>query len=110
MESYRIYKSLPLEDFEDCFAFVMAKVGLDITPIIQDTNWLKKEKPQSEDYWKEYLVTEIGKAILFCGAKLERNVFLSEEERYYFVVPEPLTDKKEETKNEDCNPEIPVHT
>ena len=24
MESYKIYKSLPLEDFEDCFAFVMA--------------------------------------------------------------------------------------
>lgn len=109
MESYKIYKSLPLEDFEDCFSFVMAKVGLDITPIVQDINWLKKEKPQSEDYWKEYMVTEIGKTILACENELERNVFLSEAERYYYIVPEPLTDKKEETENANTNPGIPVH-
>lgn len=59
MESYRVYKSLPLNDFMDDVQFIVAKCGLLITPIIQDINYLKHNDLHSEHYWKQHFMIKV---------------------------------------------------
>lgn len=61
MESYRVYKSLLLDDFMDHVQFIVAKCGLLITPLIQDINYLRQKQPDlhPEDYWKDHFMNKI---------------------------------------------------
>lgn len=59
MESYRVYKNLPLNDFMDDVQFIVAKCGLIITPIIQDINYLKHNDLHSEHYWKQHFMDKV---------------------------------------------------
>lgn len=42
MESYRVYKSLPLDDFMDNVMFIIGKANLHLVTLVQVTNRLKK--------------------------------------------------------------------
>lgn len=87
MESYRVYKSLSLEDFMDDVTFIVAKIGMYAIPIVQNINYLRKVKNESDDYWKRYFVEVIQKDILTNESKLDRNITISELERCYLFVP-----------------------
>ena len=87
MESYRVYKSLPLEDFMDNVTFIVAKIGMYAIPVIQNINYLRKVKDESDDYWKRYFMEVVQKDILRNEDKLDRNITISELERCYLFVP-----------------------
>lgn len=59
MESYRVYKSLSLDDFMDNVQFVTAKSGLLIAPLIQDINYKRHQNLQSEDFWKRRFMDNV---------------------------------------------------
>ena len=64
MESYRVYKSLPLDDFMNNVQFIVAKCGLLITPIIQDINYLKHNDLHSEHYWKQLFMNKVQNMLI----------------------------------------------
>lgn len=64
MESYRVYKSLPLDDFMNNVQFIVAKCGLLITPIIQDINYLKHNDLHSEHYWKQHFMNKVQNMLI----------------------------------------------
>ena len=83
MESYRVYKSLSLEDFMDNVAFIVAKIGIYVIPVVQNINYLRKVKDESNDYWKRHFIEVVQKAILTNESELDRNIAISELERCY---------------------------
>lgn len=87
MESYRIYKSLPLEDFMDNITFVVAKAGLYLVPLIQNVNYLRKCEPHSEEYWKEHFMDCAIKTMERHTDKMERHMQITEFEKFFMFVP-----------------------
>jgi hypothetical protein len=63
MESYRVYKSLPLSEYMDMTSFVMAKIGVLMTPDIQDINYLKAMHEYSDDELKQQFVQRVLKEL-----------------------------------------------
>lgn len=91
MESYRIYKSLPVDDFMEMTTFVVAKTGLLLTGLEQDMNYKRKKYP-NEDI-KTQFIEETKKLLSINDSKLEKNMSIFDMEKYYLFIP---TVKKQE--------------
>lgn len=91
MESYRIYKSLPLDDFMDNVQFVIAKCGLLITPLIQNVNYLRKALPRSDHYWKKRFMDDVRSLILKEESNLTREVIVQDMGSFGFWIITPVT-------------------
>ena len=85
MESYQVYRSLSLEYFMDNVAFVVAKIGIYVVPIIQNINYLRQVKNESDDYWKQHFMEVVQQIILTNENKLYRNIIISKMERCYLM-------------------------
>ena len=87
MESYRVYKSLPVDDFMDMTSFVVAKIGLDLIPLIQNTNQFRKIESHTDEYIKERFILDTKKQLELCYEHLEKEMNVMEMDRYYMFVP-----------------------
>lgn len=100
MESYRVYKSLPVDDFMEMTAFVMAKAGVSLIPLIQDFNhfrktienhtdaYLKKRfaANHTDEYLKEEFIAKVRKLIDSSEDRLIVGVDVFEDVKYYMFL------------------------
>lgn len=91
MESYRVYKSLPVDDFMEMTAFVMAKVGLSLTPLIQNTNYFRRSESHTDNYIKERFISDVRKTITTNYENLEEDMSILDMDKYYAFIPAPKT-------------------
>lgn len=89
MESYRIYKSLPVNDFMAMTEFAVAKVGLILTPLIQNFNYYRKRESCTEDSLKKRFMESVRQTLEKEESRLERGCDITELSEYYMLVPKP---------------------
>lgn len=89
MESYRIYKSLPLNDFMDMTSFVVAKAGLLITPVIQNMNYnrLNALSSLSEPELKAAFMSKVISFIEKSKVDMENELLITDVSNFYLIVP-----------------------
>lgn len=98
MESYRIYKNLPLTDFMDDVAFVAAKVGYYMEPMLQEVNHLREIVNQKDDCWKDWLITHLQVEIHSHYRSLDRDLAISDFGKYYMFIPLEKPDDEDKDK------------
>jgi len=93
MESYRVYKSLPLNDFMGMTSFVVAKAGLLITPMIQNMNYDKLHalSSLSDSELKSAFMSNVFRFIEKNKDIMEQELLLTESSDFYLIVPKQKT-------------------
>jgi hypothetical protein len=86
MESYRIYKALPVDAFMEETSFVVAKVGLLLTPVIQDINYYRHRFPL-EHCAREIFMKRVRKAVVEAEEHLNRELQILDMGQYFFLMP-----------------------
>lgn len=81
MLHYRVYKSLPLDDFLDDFCFVLAHCGYYGVPVMQALNYLKKNREKDEVFWKQYFVSKVHQDI----QKFQIECRITDGNKYYDI-------------------------
>lgn len=83
METHRVYKALPLNEFMAHVSFVVAKANYSLTSLVQHINYLTHAAPDTDEYWKRFFVAEVARHLEKASEYLDRQVDIMDEGGFY---------------------------